>query len=243
MLNPQSPTPLYHQLAGKLTERIRSGEFPPGSRIPSEHQLCADFAIGRPTVRQAIDLLVRRGLLNKRRGSGTYVREPQQEVALFSLDGTGAAFRDKGLVLETRILEAVKLAKISGDPGNPFEGDSAYRLLRLVLVEGAPALLEDIFLHRLLFKGLDRIDLRGASLSRIAKEDFHLRPTGGKQFFKIECPNGEYMRLLEIQENTPVLRVDRFLNFQQIENGFFSRLYCRNDRFVFSQPIGGSEHE
>ena len=243
MLNPQSPTPLYHQLAGKLTEQIRSGEFPPGSRIPSEHQLSEDFAIGRPTVRQAIDLLARRGLLNKRRGSGTYVREPQREVTLFSLDGTGAAFRDKGLTLETRLLETVRLVTISNDSENPFKGESAYRLLRLILVEGAPALLEDIFLHRLLFNGIERIDLRGASLSSIAEESFHLRPTGGKQYFRIEYPNTECMRLLEMQENIPILRVDRFLNFQRIENGFFSRLYCRNDRFIFSQPIGGAQYE
>ena len=101
MLNPQAPTPLYHQLAEQLTARIRSGEYPPGSRIPSEHQLSADFAVGRPTVRQAIEVLARKGLLTRRRGAGTFVCEPQQEIALFSLDGTGAAFHDKGLAVES----------------------------------------------------------------------------------------------------------------------------------------------
>ncbi len=237
MLNPQSPTPLYHQLAEKLTDRIREGEFPPGSRIPSEHQLSAGFAIGRPTVRQAIDLLVRRGLLTKRRGSGTYVCEPQREVALFSLDGTGAAFRGRGLELETRLLAPVSMETVGADPGNPFEGDSAFFLSRLVLVEGEPVLLEDIYLHRSLFAGIERIELRGASLSAIADERFHLRPTGGRQYFRIEYPAGERARLLGVEDSVPILRVDRFLDFQQSGNGFFSRLYCRTDRFVFSQNL------
>ncbi|MEJ2039830.1 MAG: GntR family transcriptional regulator, partial [Desulfosarcinaceae bacterium] len=91
MLNPQSPIPLYRQLADLLHAQVRAGDYPPGSRVPSEHQLAAAHAIGRPTVRQAIDLLVRKGVLRRRRGSGTYVCEPQQEVDLFNLDGTSAS--------------------------------------------------------------------------------------------------------------------------------------------------------
>jgi GntR family transcriptional regulator len=243
MLNPQSPTPLYHQLAEQLTARIRAGEYPPGSRIPSEHQLSTDFSVGRPTVRQAIDLLVRKGLLSKRRGAGTFVCEPRQEVALFSLDGTSAAFRDKGLALETRLLAPVRLETMCDDPGNPFNGGPAYFLSRLALVNDAPVLLEEIYLHQQLFAGIERIELHGSSLSAIADERFSLRPTGGKQNFSIEYPDDDRARLLQVEETVPILRVDRFLHFQQADNGFFSRLYCRTDRFVFSQNIGGFGYE
>jgi GntR family transcriptional regulator len=75
-LNPESPLPLYRQLAELLLERIRVGEYTSGSRIPSEPELARTFRIGRPTVRQATDLLVRRRCLERRRGSGTYVVEP-----------------------------------------------------------------------------------------------------------------------------------------------------------------------
>jgi GntR family transcriptional regulator len=98
MLNPdQSPIPLYHQLADILLEGIRSGEYPPGTRIPSEPQLAKDYGIGRPTVRQAIDVLVRKRLLTRQRGSGTYVRSPEKEIDLFSLAGTSSAFQRQGI--------------------------------------------------------------------------------------------------------------------------------------------------
>ena len=68
-LNADSPVPLYHQLADLLQERIRAGEYPAGSKIPSEPELARTFGIGRPTVRQATELLTRaedqlRGCLN-----------------------------------------------------------------------------------------------------------------------------------------------------------------------------------
>jgi GntR family transcriptional regulator len=243
MLNPQAPTPLYHQLAELVTARIRAGEYPPGNRIPSEHQLSAEFAVGRPTVRQALDLLVRKGLLTRRRGAGTFVREPQQEVALFSLDGTSAAFHDKGLAVETRLIAPVRLQAVTDDPGNPFTTRTAFFLSRLVLVDDAPVLLEDSYLHPQLFAGIERIDLQGHSLSAIADEHFYLRPSSGKQHFRIEYPSADRAGLLEVEDTVPILRVDRFLNFSQADNGFFSRLYCRTDRFVFSQNIGGFGHE
>jgi GntR family transcriptional regulator len=243
MLNPQAPTPLYHQLAEFVTARIRAGEYPPGSRIPSEHQLSADFAVGRPTVRQAIDVLARKGLLTRRRGAGTFVCEPQQEVALFSLDGTCAAFHDKGLAVETRLIAPVRLTSVTGDPGNPFTTRTAFFLSRLVLVDDTPVLLEDIYLHPQLFAGIERIELQGRSLSAIADEYFSLRPSSGKQYFRIEYPSADRAGLLAVEQTVPILQVDRFLNFSRADNGFFSRLYCRTDRFVFSQNIGGFGHE
>jgi GntR family transcriptional regulator len=243
MLNPQAPTPLYHQLAEHLTSRIRAGEYPTGARIPSEHRLAADFAVGRPTVRQALDVLVRKGLLERRRGAGTFVCEPQQEVALFSLDGTSAAFHDKGLAAETRLIAPVRLQAVTSDPANPFNNQTAFFLSRLVRVNNSPVLLEDIYLHPELFAGIERIELQGCSLSAIADETFFLRPTSGKQQFRIEYPGAERAGLLQVEDNVPILRVDRFLDFPQAGNGFFSRLYCRTDRFVFSQNIGGFGYE
>lgn len=242
MLNPQAPIPLYHQLAEKIMIAIRSGEFPPGSRIPSEHRLAADFSIGRPTVRQAIDSLVRKGLLSRRKGSGTYVCKPPQEIDLFSLDGTSSSFRKKGLAMTSRLLGEVKLKTIVDEPRHPLAGRRVYALNRLTLSDGAPVLVEELFLDAELFAGLEQFDLSGQSLSTLAAERFFLKPSGGRQTFRIEYLDGERAQLLEVNSGTAVLLVERLLHFSQQEQGFFSRLYCRTDRFVFSQTLGGFNH-
>lgn len=242
MLNPNTAMPLYHQLADILLTRIKAGEYPPGSRIPSEHQLAAAYRIGRPTVRQAIELLVRKGVLAKRRGAGTFVLERREEVDLFSLDGTTASFHKKGLATTTRMLAPIRLTRISGNPENPFDGGEAYFFSRLVRVEDSPVLLEDLYLHPTLFSGIDRIDLDNRSLSEVADERYFLRPESARQSFWIGTLGRDRSALLDVGPKTPVLVVNRFLNFPQAESAVYSELFCRTDRYVFSQTIGGTRH-
>src|ERR1700710_2656727 len=104
MLNPASPLPLYQQLAELLAERIEVGAFAPGARLPSEPEMSRTHHIGRPTVRQATELLVQRGLIERRRGSGTYVRTAPRRVDLFSLAGTMVSFRRGGFELKTKLI-------------------------------------------------------------------------------------------------------------------------------------------
>lgn len=243
MLNPQSPVPLYHQLADILLNRIRSEEYPPGSKIPSENALAATYGIGRPTARQAIDLLVKKRTVIRKRGSGTYVRSREKEVDLFSLAGTTSAFSSSGLTVSTHILEKTRLQRTGEDPENPFAGEEAYFFSRLTRVEGKPVLIEDIYLHRELFSGIDGVDLSGRSLSRVVDEVYFMRPAGGKQNFRIGYPAKEKARGLGLKETEPVLEVKRFLNFPMADNAIYSELYCRTDRFVFSQVIGGIPDE
>ncbi|HHP7234965.1 MAG TPA: GntR family transcriptional regulator [Desulfobacterales bacterium] len=240
MLNPQSPIPLYRQLADVLLAKIRAGEYQPGERIPSEHQLASEYSIGRPTVRQAIDQLVRKNLLKRRRGSGTFVCRPWEEVGLFSLDGTTASFRRRGLKVATRILETIRLKPIDGDSENPFMGREAYFLSRLTRVADSPVLIEDMYFHPELFAGIDAMKLEGRSLSEIAEESFYMRPVRGKQNFRIGTVGEGKARALGVRATTPILIVKRFLHFPQADNAFFSALFCRTDQFVFSQTLGGN---
>lgn len=243
MLNSASPIPLYRQLADVLLSQIKSGQYPAGSRIPSENSLAATYGIGRPTARQATELLVRKGMLNRRRGAGTFVCEKQKEVDLFSLAGTISSFHKKGIALKTSILQKTKLKSIPDDPENPFAGKDAYYLSRLSLVEGRPVLMEDIYLHPILFAGIDRFDLEGRSLSKIVAEQYYMQPGGGKQNFRISyLPAGKALQL-DISPEIPILAVRRFLHFAQAQDAIYSELYCRTEHFVFSQTIGGMTHE
>ncbi len=242
MLNSRSPIPLYHQLAEILIGKVRSGEYPPGTRIPSEHALAATHGIGRPTVRQAIDLLVRKRMLLKKRGSGTYVRAEEKEVDLFSIAGTTSAFHKRGISVETTILEKTRLEAVSEDGRNPFVGRNAYFFSRLSRVEGTPVLIEDLYLDPDLFPGIDKVDMTGQSLSRIVDEHYYMRPDRGKQNFKIGWLSGKKAKALDVSSSDPILVVKRFLHFPQAENAVYSELYCRTDQFVFSQLIGGVQN-
>lgn len=242
MLNPNSPIPLYHQLAEILIDRIRQKAFLPGAALPSETVLARQYGIGRPTVRQAMDMLCKKGLIERKRGSGTYVKEPGIEVDLFSLAGTSAAFQTQGIHVSTTILEHTHRVTVPTDPDNPFSEKTAYFLSRVTRTDAAPVLIEEIYLDPVLFAGIDRIDLSDQSLARVVAEQYYLIPETGRQTFKIGMAKDCISVWLEIPDTTPVLEVRRVLNFPHAPGGVFSRLICRTDTFVFAQEISTAGH-
>lgn len=239
MLNPASPLPLYQQLAELLGRDIQSGSLAEGARLPSEPELARQHGIGRPTVRQATELLVQRGLVERKRGSGTYVRRAPQRVDLFSLGGTLESFREGGLNLQTKLLGRVSEARVdAAEADNPFAGRSALRVTRLGSVASKPVLLERLYFDRDVFAGLSRLSLAGASLSRIVEERFYLKPTHAEQSFRVTVPPEEVRRALSLPARAALLLVKRALFFPRAPRAVFGELYCRTDELVFSQTIG-----
>ncbi len=82
-----SPVPLYFQVAQHLEQMIESGELPMGTRLENETDLADQLGLSRPTMRRAIEYLVGRGLLVRKRGIGTQVVHTKvtREVELTSL--------------------------------------------------------------------------------------------------------------------------------------------------------------
>src|SRR3954471_20700009 len=82
-----SPVPLYYQVATRLQELIEKGEIGVGARIENEVDLAERLGVSRPTTRRAIQYLVERGMLIRKRGVGTQVVHPKvrRPVELSSL--------------------------------------------------------------------------------------------------------------------------------------------------------------
>lgn len=79
-INKDGATPLYLQLAAILRSRIESGVIAAGTRVPSETALEAEFDLARGTVRAAIDVLKREGLVESVQGRGTFVRQSEDSA-------------------------------------------------------------------------------------------------------------------------------------------------------------------
>lgn len=86
-LDRSSPVPLYFQVAQHLEHLIESGHYPPGFRLDNEVAMAEQLGLSRPTMRRAIEYLVDRGLLVRKRGVGTQVVQPKvrRPVELSSL--------------------------------------------------------------------------------------------------------------------------------------------------------------
>jgi DNA-binding GntR family transcriptional regulator len=77
VLDRSSPVPLYFQVAQSLERAISDGTLPPGTRLDNEVQLAQSLGLSRPTMRRAMQYLVDKGVLVRRRGVGTRVVQPK----------------------------------------------------------------------------------------------------------------------------------------------------------------------
>ena len=73
-IDPTGPVPPYRQIAEIIRQRIKSGEYPKGSRIPTESEMVDMWEVARSTARRAIALLREEGLVQTVPQRGTYVR-------------------------------------------------------------------------------------------------------------------------------------------------------------------------
>lgn len=144
-IDKSSPVPLYHQVMRGIEDAIRSGELPPGSRLVNEVELAAQHNLSRPTMRRAIEELVRSGLLVRKQGAGTQVVAEQvhRPLELSSLhDDLVRAGRFPGT-------EVLDLNKITADDSvcdrlHLPAGSMVYHVTRLRTAAGEPlALMEN----------------------------------------------------------------------------------------------------
>jgi GntR family transcriptional regulator, arabinose operon transcriptional repressor len=115
-IDKQSAVPIYQQLASTIRKQILQGIFRQGDKLPSEFELVRQYQISRSSVRQAIDLLVRDGLVEKHHGKGNFIHKwrdgrdekgiiglllPDERFSLFMdvLNGAEASARDRGYSL------------------------------------------------------------------------------------------------------------------------------------------------
>ena len=102
--DPDSVTPLYLQVANMLSDGIAGGEWRANQALPSERALSELLAISRVTARKAIDMLCERGMLTRKRGSGTYIT-PRLEQPLSRLTSFSEELRQRGFTAGSRWLQ------------------------------------------------------------------------------------------------------------------------------------------
>ncbi|MDW4909974.1 GntR family transcriptional regulator [Streptomyces sp. ADMS] len=134
-----SPVPLYFQLSQQLEAAIEHGALTPGSLLGNEIELAGRLGLSRPTVRQAIQSLVDKGLLVRRRGVGTQVvhsqvKRPLELSSLYDdLEAAGQRPATK-VIVNTVVPASAEVAAAL----NVAEGSDVHRVERLRMAHGEP---------------------------------------------------------------------------------------------------------
>jgi GntR family transcriptional regulator len=206
-----SPIPFYLQLREILEERISSGEWQPGDRLPSEPTLCRLYDVSRTVVRQTLLEMQNKGLIVKRKGKGSFVAKPKvkeslvQKLTGFYQDTVNRGFRPVTQVLRHEVEPAKP--KIAGFLGVE-PGTLVFNIERLRFVNDEPLVLVETFLPYALCPGLAEIDLSHRSLYATLENDFGLVLSHGRRAIEAVIANEREAQLLEIEIGAPLILLD-----------------------------------
>ena len=205
----EDPTPRYSKLASLFRQRIDNGVWAPQSRIPSLESLMAEFDVARVTVRQAVGLLSREGLLRAERGRGTFVTSlPPMAKPLrlqTSLAAIAAMYRDDKPLL-TLIEETESAPRLHPDDGVPA---LRYRHLRRVHSrDGDPYCVISIYLAEDVFRLAPR-RFRRETVIPVLLDLPAVKIGSAAQSLRIASADTELTRLLGIPLHAAIAHVRR----------------------------------
>ncbi len=204
--------PLYRQIKELIVQGLQRAEWKPGEMIPSETDLAARFQVSQGTVRKAVDELSTENLLVRRQGKGTFVathHEPRAQFRFLRVvpdDHEPTAGSSRYLECK-RTRSGNEIARqLALKPGDPV-----VYLRRLLSFEGAPVVLDEIWLPGSLFRKLtaERLAQYKGPLYGLFETEFGTRMIRADERIRAVAAATDAARLLKVAPGSPLLLVER----------------------------------
>lgn len=206
--------PQYRKIYEILRKHILSGVYAEGSLLPSENELCAVHNITRPTVRQALEVLVQEGFISKKQGKGSIVRKPPQDIGILSISGTASAIGNQ--YLQTQILQKPQIKpwpdKFSFELSQVERESGCIYMERLRLVDGQPVFYDINHIPNINLTRFTSRTFENKSLFETLRTQYQIEVKGGEQKLKAIKADAKISKLLKLPIGEPVLSIERKLN-------------------------------
>lgn len=206
-----SGLPLYRRIQADIRERVSLGELAPGAQIETEQELRLRYGVSRATVRQALSGLLAEGLLEIRRGRGTFVHGAAMEHRLGGFYTFSREIERHGMRPGTQVLDiGIRSADdtVAGVLGLA-PGTRVVALSRIRLADDQPIVTETSYLPAARFAGLEAIDFSRNSLYETLTGTFGVRPARARETFVPVLLGDAEAASLGGDTGDPVLRVER----------------------------------
>lgn len=227
--------PLYAQFEDAIASRIASGEFTVGAQLPPEHELAQQYAVSRITIRQSIQNLVRRGLLEIRRGTGTFVTEPRLVHQLSALRGFVEDMAAQGRRATARVVgrELVPANAVVARQLRLRVGTRVVRIQRVRLADGEPISFDDTYLPRALGERVMADDLEVLPIFDLLERKYATPLVEADYRLEAAAADRPVARALSVRVGSPVFVIERTSYAANHRPVDYERLHYRGDRVSF----------
>jgi GntR family transcriptional regulator len=236
--------PLYSLVASRAEERITSGAWQVGDRLPAERQLCLEFDVSRSTLRQALGELEDRGLISRHQGRGTFVTRPRLQLPIAGAFSISDAMRQNGMSISTRVL-GVTIIEASRQLASDLAclpGDPVVLIERLRSGNGEPMVLDTAHLRAELFPGLADANLEQRSLYEILRTDFGRVVAEAQETIEPVILTPRECQLLGVPAHTTALLTRRVTTDAHGVVVALGQVLLRGDRsrYLFRRTVDGA---
>lgn len=234
-INKQSHIPYYYQLAEALRQQIKDAAANNSTvALPSENELAEKHRISRATVRHALDLLEREGLIYKARGKGTFVAPARARYELTSLVPTTEDIMRRGWKPGTQVISLERLnppASIATEL-ELSKKDEVFEIHRLRTADREPICLQWSYIPARLCPDLLEQDL-STSLTQILEERYGIRLWTARSTLRARLAQREEAKLLQIPKSSPVIYIEQHTFSNEGLVVEFLKTVWRSDRYDF----------
>lgn len=238
-LLPLSPIPLYSQLKDLLRTNILDGTYPALSQMPSESELGEIYKVSRITVRQALSDLHKEDLIFKIHGKGTFVAKPKAFQNVSKLQGLSEAMSQLGYEVLNQLVsfkyvaaspQVAERLKIS-------DGTKVTEIKRVRLINREPVSLEITYIPQHIGEQLEKADLITRDIFLILENDCGLALGHADLAIDAISADAELMSALNVEEDSPIMRIERLTHSVDSVPIDFEYLYYRGDAFQYRLRI------
>jgi len=240
MLNKSSSIPLYQQLANKLRDMIEKN-YKPGDMIPTESEIEKMFDVSRMTVRKAVDELVQDGMVEKRQGRGTFVKEQKITHNLGRITSWTEEMLQRGQPIETLSTDITEVTptKRMRHEMQLEPGETMIRIKRLRASRGEPLSIMVNYLRSRFVPGFLQKGLLYESLYEMLEKEYNIRLEHAEETVEAREASELEAESLRIPIWSPVLYVTRFSFLSGNVPFELTHVTTRGDRYQYRVKLHG----
>jgi GntR family transcriptional regulator len=223
------PEPLYLRLAERIVRDIAAGRLKPGDRLPTEAQLGAEHKVSRITVRHALELVRRRGLIERVSGRGTFVARTGP-VSVWTISSTAdyvrnAAESDLQMLDWRRVTPPPDVLRFFGS------GERLYRLRAVRRRPAAPLYYVEVYVPVAIGRRLSPVDLGRATVLELLETKLGIAVAGGTEEISAGLADATLARRLGVRLGAPLLILDVMLHGPDGRRLEYAKAWYRADQF------------
>jgi GntR family transcriptional regulator len=227
---------LYSRIEAVLASEITDGDLKVGDQLPTEDNLIARFEVSRITVRRAIQNLVSRGLVEIRRGKGTFVAAPKITQELTELSGFVEDMHALGRKPTARVIgkEIVTADATVAEHLALTRGARVVRIRRVRLADGVPVSFDETFLPLEIGRKIITNNLKVEPIFSLLERKYDVPLIEAEYKLDAMAADPEIAAALEVKQRSPIFRIERTSYSTGSRPVDYERLHYRGDlvRFV-----------